>query len=181
MRMKLFAGSLALLIAALMFPALANAQGRGNGWGNSPYARRMKMERKIQKERSKFRRKVAQQRFRDRQRARRAANNDYYVRRDRDDRYARRDRDGRYYGNYDPYYDDDYYDDDYYYRRGSVYDRHRNVINIGIGAGVGAAVGAIVDGKKGALIGAGVGAAAGAVYTYGINPKNKRRPRYYRD
>jgi hypothetical protein len=59
--------------------------------------------------------------------------------------------------------------------RRSVYSRHRNLINIGIGTGAGAIVGGIIGGKKGALIGAGVGAGAGAAYTYGINPKKKRR------
>lgn len=61
--------------------------------------------------------------------------------------------------------------------RRSVYRRHRNLINIGIGTGAGAIVGGIIGGKKGALIGAGVGAGAGAAYTYGINPKKKRRYR----
>jgi hypothetical protein len=61
------------------------------------------------------------------------------------------------------------------YRRGpSVYQRHRNLINIGIGAGSGAIIGGILGGKRGALIGAGVGAGAGAAYTYGIRPKNRR-------
>ncbi len=67
----------------------------------------------------------------------------------------------------------------HYYNNGrgdqrSVYRRHRNLINIGIGAGAGAIVGGIIGGKRGALIGAGVGAGAGAAYTYGINPKKKR-------
>ncbi len=66
-----------------------------------------------------------------------------------------------------------------YYNNGrrdqrSVYRRHRNLINIGIGTGAGAIVGGIIGGKRGALIGAGVGAGAGAAYTYGINPKKKR-------
>ncbi len=59
-------------------------------------------------------------------------------------------------------------------RRPSVYRRHRNLINIGIGTGAGAIVGGILGGKKGALIGAGVGAGAGAAYTYGIRPKKRR-------
>lgn len=56
----------------------------------------------------------------------------------------------------------------------NVYERHRNVFNVAIGAGAGAIAGAIFGGKKGALIGAGVGAGAGAAYTYGINPKDKK-------
>lgn len=62
----------------------------------------------------------------------------------------------------------------------NVYDRHRNLINIGIGSGAGAIIGALVGGKKGALIGAAAGAGGGALYTYGINPKNKKKRRYYR-
>ncbi len=188
MRKKLLVSLLTLFVMAICIPAYVNAQpGKGKGWGNSPYARRLKMERKIEKERAKYRRKVAQERFKNAVRSRRATDNVYYGSRDRryrdrDDRY----RNDDYYGN-DPYYDDDYYyDDDPYYDDGyyrddrSVYRRHRNAINIGIGAGAGAVVGGIVGGKKGALIGAGVGAGAAAVYTYGINPKDKRRPRIYR-
>lgn len=63
----------------------------------------------------------------------------------------------------------------------NVYDRHRNLINIGIGGAAGAIIGGIIGGKKGALIGAGVGAGGGAAYTYGINPKDKNKNRrYYR-
>ncbi len=61
----------------------------------------------------------------------------------------------------------------------NVYQKHRNLINIGIGGAAGAILGGIIGGKKGALIGAGVGAGSGAAYTYGINPKKKTR-RYYR-
>ena len=60
----------------------------------------------------------------------------------------------------------------------NIYQRHRNAFNIGIGGAAGAIVGGIIGGKRGALIGAGVGAGSGAAYTYGINPKKKRR--YYR-
>ena len=69
------------------------------------------------------------------------------------------------------------YDQRNYRRRDqrSVYSRHRNAFNIGIGGAAGAIVGGIIGGKKGALIGAGVGAGSGAAYTYGINPKKKRR------
>lgn len=62
-------------------------------------------------------------------------------------------------------------------KKQSVYDKHRNLINIGIGTGAGALIGAIVGGKKGALIGTAVGAGGSALYTYKINPKKKR---YYR-
>lgn len=63
------------------------------------------------------------------------------------------------------------------YKKPSVYKRHRNLINIGIGTGAGTLVGALIGGKKGALIGAGIGAGGSALYTYKINPKKKR---YYR-
>lgn len=63
----------------------------------------------------------------------------------------------------------------------NFYQRHRNLINIGIGGVAGAVVGGLIGGKKGALIGAGVGAGSGAAYTYGINPKDKKKERrYYR-
>jgi hypothetical protein len=201
---------LALLLAfAVCAPLNVEAQpGKGKGWGNSPYARRMKERRKFERERSKFVRKVEKERFKNAQRdrrvyqsRRRVANDDYYgrssVRRDRrtrNDRYTRNDpyyngqypNDPYYNSRYpnDPYYNGSYgdspYYDDYYYRdQRSFYRRHRNAVNVGIAAGAGAVIGGIIDGKKGALIGAGVGAAAGAVYTYGINPKDKRRPRIY--
>jgi hypothetical protein len=63
---------------------------------------------------------------------------------------------------------------------GNVYDRHRNIINVGIGTGAGALIGGLLGGKKGALVGAAIGAGGAALYTYKINPKNKRYPRYYR-
>ena len=63
----------------------------------------------------------------------------------------------------------------------SVYDKHRNIINIGIGAGAGALIGAIAGGKKGALIGAAAGGGGAALYTYVFNKKTKRyERRYYR-
>lgn len=65
------------------------------------------------------------------------------------------------------------------YKKENVYDRHRNLINIGIGAGAGALVGGLLGGKKGALWGALAGGGAGAVYTYKINPKTKKYERVY--
>lgn len=62
------------------------------------------------------------------------------------------------------------------YEKPSIYKRHRNLINIGIGTGAGALIGALVGGKKGALIGAAAGAGGSALYTYKIKPK---QPRYY--
>ncbi len=63
------------------------------------------------------------------------------------------------------------------YKKPSVYRRHRNLINMGIGTGAGALLGALIGGKKGALIGAAAGAGGSALYTYKINPKKRR---YYR-
>jgi hypothetical protein len=66
------------------------------------------------------------------------------------------------------------------YKKPNVYERHRNVINVGIGTAAGALVGGIAGGKKGAAIGALAGAGGGALYTYKINPKTKRYYRVYR-
>lgn len=63
------------------------------------------------------------------------------------------------------------------YKKPNIYQRHRNVINIGIGTAAGAIIGGLIGGKKGALIGAGAGAGGSALYTYKLNPKTKR---YYR-
>ena len=63
------------------------------------------------------------------------------------------------------------------YRKPSVYKKHRNLINIGIGTGAGALLGALIGGKKGAAIGALAGGGGAAVYSYKIKPKTKR---YYR-
>lgn len=65
------------------------------------------------------------------------------------------------------------------YDRPNVYERHRNVINIAAGTGAGALIGVLIGGKKGALIGTAVGAGGSALYTYKINPKD-RRYRYNR-
>jgi len=61
----------------------------------------------------------------------------------------------------------------------NIYDKHRNVINIGIGTGAGALIGGLLGGKKGALIGGAIGAGGSALYTYKINPKTKRYERVY--
>ena len=74
--------------------------------------------------------------------------------------------------NYDRY--DDRYDDR------STYDKHRNLINIGVGTGAGALIGALLGGKKGALIGAAVGGGGSALYSYVLNPKTKKYERVYR-
>ena len=63
------------------------------------------------------------------------------------------------------------------YKKPSVYQKHRNLINIGIGTAAGAILGGLIGGKKGALIGTAVGAGGSALYTYKLNPKTKR---YYR-
>ena len=65
----------------------------------------------------------------------------------------------------------------YTYQRPNFYQRHRNLINLGIGTGGGAIIGALAGGKRGALIGTAIGAGSSALYTYVLNPKKKR---YYR-
>jgi uncharacterized protein YcfJ len=62
-------------------------------------------------------------------------------------------------------------------KKPSFYRRHRNLINVGIGTGAGALLGGLVGGKKGALIGLAAGAAGSALYTYKLNPKERR---YYK-
>lgn len=64
------------------------------------------------------------------------------------------------------------------YKKPNFYQRHRNVINIGIGTAAGALLGGLIGGKKGALIGTLAGAGGGALYTYKIKPKTTRY--YYR-
>lgn len=66
------------------------------------------------------------------------------------------------------------------YKEPNFYDKHRNLINIGIGTAAGAILGGIIGGKKGALIGTAAGAGGSALYTYKINPKDGRRYRVYR-
>ena len=61
-------------------------------------------------------------------------------------------------------------------RRPSFYRRHRNAINVGIGAGAGALIGGLLGGRRGVAYGLMGGAGAGALYTYKLNPKR----RYYR-
>ncbi len=68
-----------------------------------------------------------------------------------------------------------------YRTRQSTYDKHRNLINIGIGTAAGALIGGIAKGGRGAAVGAVAGAGTGALYTYVFNPKTKRyERRYYR-
>ena len=65
-------------------------------------------------------------------------------------------------------------------KKPNFYQRHRNLINMGIGTGAGAIIGGLIGGKKGALIGTAVGAGGSALYTYKINPKTKKYYRVYR-
>lgn len=62
----------------------------------------------------------------------------------------------------------------YVYQRPSFYQRHKNIIDIGIGTGGGALLGGLLKGKKGAGYGALIGAGSGALYTYVLKPKKKR-------
>lgn len=62
----------------------------------------------------------------------------------------------------------------YVARRPSFYRRHRNMINMAIGAGGGALAGGLIGGRRGAGIGLLGGLGAGALYTYKLNPKRRR-------
>lgn len=62
----------------------------------------------------------------------------------------------------------------YTYRRPTFYQRHRNIINVGIGTGAGALIGGLAKGKRGAGYGALIGAGSGALYTYVLKPKKRR-------
>src|ERR1700742_3608985 len=66
------------------------------------------------------------------------------------------------------------------YQRPNFYQRHRNVINLGIGTGAGLLLGGLIGGKKGAAIGALAGAGGAALYTYKLNPKTHKYYRVYR-
>lgn len=57
----------------------------------------------------------------------------------------------------------------------TFYQRHRDKVNLAIGAGSGALIGGLTKGKKGAGIGALIGGGGAALYTYILNPKKKRR------
>ena len=59
-------------------------------------------------------------------------------------------------------------------RRPSFYRRHRNLINIGIATGAGALLGGLLGGRRGVGLGILGGAGAGALYTYKLNPKQRR-------
>ncbi len=59
-------------------------------------------------------------------------------------------------------------------KRPSFYRRHRNMINMGLGAGAGALIGGLLGGRRGVAYGLMGGAGAGALYTYKLNPKKRR-------
>lgn len=62
----------------------------------------------------------------------------------------------------------------YVARRPSFYRRHRNMINMAIGAGGGALIGGLLGGRRGVGLGLLGGLGAGALYTYKLNPKRRR-------
>ena len=65
----------------------------------------------------------------------------------------------------------------YAVQRPSFYQRHRNLINIGVGTAAGALLGGLIGGRKGALIGTVAGAGGSALYSYKLKPKRT----YYRN
>jgi hypothetical protein len=62
----------------------------------------------------------------------------------------------------------------YVARRPSFYRRHRNMINMAIGAGGGALIGGLLGGRRGVGLGLLGGLGAGALYTYKLHPKRRR-------
>ncbi len=62
----------------------------------------------------------------------------------------------------------------YSYRRPSFYQRHKHVIDVGIGTGAGALIGGLLKGKRGAGWGALIGGGSGGLYTTVLKPKNRR-------
>lgn len=60
------------------------------------------------------------------------------------------------------------------YRRPSFYQRHKHVIDVGIGTGAGALIGGLLRGKRGAGWGALIGGGSGALYTTVLKPKHRR-------
>ncbi len=61
----------------------------------------------------------------------------------------------------------------YSYRRPSLYQRHKHVIDVGIGTGAGALIGGLLRGKRGAGYGALIGAGSGLLYTTVLKPKKR--------
>ncbi|CAN5368377.1 hypothetical protein BH20ACI1_BH20ACI1_26680 [soil metagenome] len=61
----------------------------------------------------------------------------------------------------------------YNYRRPSLYQRHKHVIDVGIGTGAGALIGGLLRGKRGAGYGALIGAGSGLLYTTVLKPKKR--------
>ena len=59
------------------------------------------------------------------------------------------------------------------YRRPSFYQRHKHVIDVGIGTGAGALIGGLLRGKRGAGWGALIGGGSGALYTTVLKPKKR--------
>ncbi|MBX7218448.1 MAG: hypothetical protein K1Y36_00735 [Blastocatellia bacterium] len=57
-------------------------------------------------------------------------------------------------------------------QKSSFWNRHRDILTVGIGTGVGAAIGGLAGGKKGAAIGALAGGGGSALYTYGIRKRH---------
>ncbi len=62
----------------------------------------------------------------------------------------------------------------YSYQRPSFYQRHKHVIDVGIGTGAGALIGGLLRGRRGAGWGALIGGGGGALYTTVLKPKNRR-------
>lgn len=62
---------------------------------------------------------------------------------------------------------------EYAYRKRSLYQRHKHLVDIGIGTGAGALIGGLLRGKRGAGYGALIGAGSGLLYTTVLKPKKR--------
>ena len=63
------------------------------------------------------------------------------------------------------------------HKKRSFYKKHRDKVNVGLGAGAGAVTGALIGGKRGAGIGTLAGGGGAALYTYKLRKKHRRHYR----
>ncbi len=61
----------------------------------------------------------------------------------------------------------------YSYQRPSFYQRHKHIVDVGIGTGAGALIGGLLRGRRGAGWGALIGGGSGGLYTTVLKPKRR--------
>lgn len=61
------------------------------------------------------------------------------------------------------------------YPKRSFYQKHRNKVNVALGAGAGALIGGLIGGRRGVGIGLLAGGAGTALWTYKLRHRNQRR------